>query len=106
MAGTRLLVLPQFLKSVIFYIQEEGGREGRIILSPLEIESSDGTERAGACVANDNITRRASSILTYRVVTSPVCASMENLIRSPGALTNAYVMVPPLSGGSLSNALT
>jgi len=39
-------------------------------------------------------------------VISPVCASMENFGRSPGALTNVYVIVPPLSGGSLSNALT
>lgn len=45
-------------------------------------------------------------VLTSRVVISPVCASMENLERSLGPLTNVYVMVPPLSGGSLSNALT
>lgn len=40
------------------------------------------------------------------MVISPVCASMENFGRSPGELTNVYVIVPPLSGGSLSNALT
>lgn len=52
----------------------------------------------------DTVTEHA--VLTSRVVISPVCASMENLERSLGPLTNVYVMVPPLSGGSLSNALT
>lgn len=60
---------------------------------------------------NNTNTRTGSSALTAaaltrRVVMSPVCESMENLERSLGPLTNVYVMVPPLSGGSLSNALT
>lgn len=75
-----------------------------------------GSSRSNICEENENkifYTHRWHRtflviyiILTYRVVITPVCESMENFERSPGALTNVYVIVPPLSGGSLSNALT